>query len=195
MKYTRNHAPILGVLSASGLQIYPTSHQSDSQSTLGDEMEDEDQWMQQRDKSLDRMHAKRERRRRGTNRSEGWNEEDVVAAPDYESDSGTASASGSWELSPKRAAGSDPSERMERAESEHLRSTGLTRAPRRTPRRPTRRHVSNPDHGDEDYGYDQEKEVEWRSGSTNALSHGGRYRNDEAYMLTHDALAYSFGSR
>ena len=185
MKYTRNHAPILSVLAASGLQIYPTSHQDDSQTTLG--VDDEDQWMRDRDKSLDRMQAKRERRRRGP-RDAGWNEEDVVA-PAYDSESGTASVSGSWELSPKRPS-TGPSERMERAASEHLRSVGTTRARRSKPKR---FHVSNPDHGDEEFNpYAPEKE--WRSGSTNALAHAGRYaRNEEAYMLTHDALAYSFG--
>lgn len=197
MKYTSDHAPILGVLAASGLQIYATSHQEDSQSTLG--IEDEDQWMRDRDKSLDRMNARRERRRRGDVRREesGWNEDDVVA-PDGDSESGTASVSGSWELSPKRVSrSSDPSYRTtERTESESRlqRSTPTARA-RRTNKTPRRFHVSNPDHGDDYHPYSQGKEDVWRSGSTNALSREGTYgRNDEAYMLTHDALAYSFGA-
>ncbi|KAH8100952.1 AhpC/TSA antioxidant enzyme-domain-containing protein, partial [Cristinia sonorae] len=199
MKYTRNHAPILGVLAAAGMQIYPTSRDDDdSQTTLG--AEEDDQWAQDRERAARSKHGKRTRRRDGS----GWNEEDVVA-PEYDSETGSASVSGSWELSPRRAV-SDPSERIERSESDHVPSrtrgsnTASAAARGRRSRQTARRfHVSNPDHGEDYYPYEGEKEELWRSGSSNALARGGgggggKYgRNDEAYMLTHDALAYSFG--
>lgn len=81
MKNTRSHAPIAEVLAAADVPAYaPRAVRSH---------DDEDHWMRRRQRSLERMQAKRDKRR--TCPEPGW------CGVDDEGSQETASAGHSWE--------------------------------------------------------------------------------------------------
>lgn len=185
---TRSHAPIREVVAEAGVQTYhKPSAGGTSRSAL---QEDEDTWMQNRDKSMAKLRGKRDKRR-----DVGWGTEEGYDGHDESGDDDeTTIISESWG---GMGHGKKPSTDIE-TEDDHYytsppreqRTIKRQPPPGRTDRRTTKKttrefHVSNPDH-DQSYSYGRR---EMRKQDPKKY---GR-NQEEAYMLTHDALAYSFG--
>ena len=100
MTTTRSHAPILDVLMAAGYHFSIPTAPNGSPSLSPEE---EEAWMEERRRSLARMRAKREKRRElGPSRLHSDDVHMHQPELEYDSDSGSVSAQGSWSSSAEK---------------------------------------------------------------------------------------------
>lgn len=182
MRNTRNHAPILHILSAAGVRSIPFGPDGASRSALYPE--DEEAWMEDRRRSMARIRARREKRRERPRASTQEQFCDEECQPPYESDAGSGSVSGCWGSGAREPDGDRVRDREGASE-----------------KRMRRFHVSNPDPGmhvpqharplDSNGMYGAHV---WEGGAPDLTfpENYGR-TNNEQYRLTQEVLAYSFG--
>lgn len=178
MKNTRAHAPIEEVLDAAGVPSYiPRGIQSH---------DDEDRWMMRRDRSLERMQAKRDKRR--CDEPDWCGDDTTVEERSQETGGGTTS----WESrgrgrSPYADADDEDAEvearRRVREARIRAKANNLKKAPRSY-------HVANPDRN---HTPSSEKYAVWHPDRRPTVSSRKSAEHDEAYMLTQEVLSYSFG--
>lgn len=220
MKTTRSHASIVEVLSAADVPPY-YSQPSNGTSRSMLPIRDEEAWMRDRQRSLDRMRAKK-MMRRGVRTPKGY-----VTEPEFdeEDDSeGEEEAQSLHERDPWRGhdhdeeenAWSPPLPKKRRPSHERRgevladREENHNQNQNYRPHKPQRKkqsghrhidfHVSNPN-SDTDYQYSPQPQYEvekrdmWRADLAKIPSskYAERQRERDAYMLTHDALSYSYG--
>ena len=182
MKNTRSHAPIAEVLAAAGV----ANHHSRTV-TPHDE---EDRWMRRRQMSVARMDDKRDRRRDCA--EPGWCGIDGSFEDDGQD---STSAGHSWETRGRSRDADEEADTEEETRVTLRRREAKIRARARELRKGPRSYrVANPDRTNTAPQNFSEKYEMWQPGgrqtksaSRNSLEH------DEAYMLTQEVLAYSFG--
>ena len=192
MKNTRAHAPILDVLAAAGvhgLTPPPTVHRR----------EDSETWRGRR--SEERAGSKREKR--SCDLPEFCNIENPYDRPSRRSTSTRRSASTTRRSGEERRRhvrdvvttdGETEEEReRERASARRRTSDTTTRSrPSNVKKAPRSYRVANPDRVRPPRSESTEKYEVWRP--KNAPKTMSDYEADEAYMLTHEVLAYSFSN-
>ncbi len=186
MVSTRSHIPIPHVVAAAGVQHYRMGSGESSRTAT---QEDDDAWVKPRQqKNLSRNNAKRDKRRAAS--EDHWHHaaaDDSMQVEVEPSDSDNASLYDNWGLTSTMK---KYTSETDREEEERTRPKS-----RRSHRKQVRTfHVSNPDQSfsprSSTRGRGQRDA--WRDGEA---SGSGRYHGrskEESYMLTHDAVAYSF---
>lgn len=208
MKNTRSHAPIVEVLAAADVPPY-YSQPSNGTSRSMLPIQDEEDWMRERQRSLDRMRAKKEMRRGGrapkgyVNEYDGDHQDNSEEEPDthslHEHDpwNDRDENANAWSPPPpKKRRPSHERHGEVLADREENRDHRQYKSQRKKQSGHAGFHASNPD---PDYQYTPQYEVEkrdmWRADLAKMPSKyaSSRDRDRDAYMLTHDALSYSYG--
>lgn len=179
MKNTRGHAPIAEVLGAAGV---PTFIPREARSH-----DDEERWMTRRDKSLERMQTKREKRR--CTESEWCDVEVPYDERSQETHGGT-----SWESRGRRShdADAEDTEEEERI-TRRIREAKIRARANNQRKAPRSYRVVNPDKSHPPDEFRDKYEV-WHPGRRPTISSNKSVEHDEAYMLTQEVLAYTFGN-
>jgi len=154
MPNTRSHSPILDVQHAAGVVTYASSPTIDASRSA---LDDEDLWMKDRNKSLERLN-KRNARPSRDDLNDRWEEVDSYQDDQdgYESDSGSTSMPHSHSGWAANSTGHTGGRRRSAEDNHKAEAAGRYHAKpgrsRRTARKPTKNfHISNPDHEPEDY--------------------------------------------
>ena len=179
MKNTRSHAPIAEVLAAADVP----SHHSRVQASH----DDEDHWMRRRQRSLERMQDRRDKRRECP--EPGWCGIDGSFEEDVQD---TTSAGHSWET---RGRSRDADEEADTEEDTRVvlrrREAKIRARARDLKRGPRSYRVANPDRNHApDENFSKKFEL-WQPDRRQTKTHAHK-EHDEAYMLTQEVLAYSF---
>ncbi|KAI0072759.1 hypothetical protein K474DRAFT_1604503 [Panus rudis PR-1116 ss-1] len=202
MKNTRSHAPITDVLHAAGVRSshYYTRRGINTARSMH-HIEDEDQWMRERDRDLARMRNKKEMRRAGSRNANYCGPDADCDQVLYDTDA--SDSLGSWRLESvdddmlQMEHDRDPDRGIE-SEPELMRSPAPP-SKKRNVRSAAKTHpyVSNLD-PDSPYAYANEKREVYRSENgrvkPKASSPPSRYTNGNGRQVQNDhTYAYTFG--
>ncbi|KAH9944866.1 AhpC/TSA antioxidant enzyme-domain-containing protein [Amylocystis lapponica] len=184
MRTTRSHEPIMTVLAAAGVRSLTFGGDDAARSVLYPE--DEDAWMAHRRRSLARLHARREGRRRGTGKRslEAWCGDECELP--YGSDVDGGSVSGCWGSSAR-----EPSEDAAERRARRLHAAGPNANANAHPYTDMGRQGAPrlPPEAHEMYGAHV-----WEGGVPDlTLMENYGQTDGEPYRLTREVLAYSFG--
>ena len=179
MKNARGHAPIAEVLDAAGVPTYIPrgTHSHD----------DEERWMTRRQRSLERMQARRDKRRCT---EPGWCD---VESPSEERSQETAGGT-SWESRGRKGHEADEEADSEEEEriTRRIREAKIRARANNLKKMPRSYRVVNPDRGHPPDDF-REKYAIWHPNSQPTMSSSKSIDHDEAYMLTQEVLEYTFG--